>query len=125
MDINIPEVVAEVRAAFERYEKALTTNDVPVLNEMFWASEHTVRFGLAENLYSGTEIAAHRAARNSVDLPRTLQKTRIVTFGRDCAVASTEFTRTESGKRGRQQQTWVRTPQGWRVVAAHVSFGDY
>jgi hypothetical protein len=124
MLINIPEVVGAVRTEFARYEKALTTNDVPVLNELFWESEHTVRFGLGENLYGAAAIAAHRATRNNIDLVRTLQMTRIVTVGRDFAVASTEFTRTESGKHGRQQQTWVRMPEGWRVIAAHVSFAE-
>lgn len=122
MDVNVPEVVAEVHAAFDRYERALTTNDADTLNELFWRSPHTVRFGLAENLYGHDAIAAFRRARRPVDLQRVLGNTVITTFGRDAAMASTEFHRLGSGKRGRQMQTWVRMPEGWRIVAAHVSW---
>ncbi|MGE5146444.1 MAG: oxalurate catabolism protein HpxZ [Candidatus Eiseniibacteriota bacterium] len=122
LEINLPEIVAEVTAAFERYEAALVANDVKVLDELFWNSPHTLRYGATENLYGYAEIAAFRGARATVDLRRRLFNTRITTFGRDMAVANTEYERIESGKRGRQSQTWLRTPQGWRVVSAHVSF---
>ena len=121
MDINIPEVVAEVTAVFGRYEKALVTNDVAVLDELFWASPHTLRYGVTENLYGYGEIQAFRAGRTAQGLERALLKTVITTYGRDFATANVEFQRNGSAKTGRQSQTWMRTPQGWRVVAAHVS----
>ena len=122
MEIDIPEVVAEVRAAFDRYEKALTTNDVTVLDETFHVDPRTIRYGMAEILYGHDEIAAFRAARSPVGLARRISRTVITTYGRDFAVASTLFHRaTLPGKVGRQMQTWVRFPEGWRVVAAHVS----
>ncbi len=121
MEINLPEVVAEVEAAFRRYEQALVGNDVAVLQELFWRSPHTVRYGIAENLVGWDAITSFRQARAPVDLERELTQTVITTFGRDFATASTEFRREELGRRGRQSQTWVRLPEGWRVVAAHVS----
>ena len=122
MDVDLPDVVAEVTAAFDRYEKALITNDVAVLDETFRVDPRTIRYGASENLYGYDEIAAFRASRPSVGLERTLSKTVITTYGRDFAVASTLFSRSSSGARiGRQMQTWVRFPEGWRVVAAHVS----
>lgn len=122
MDINLPEIVAEVAAAFDRYEQALVTNDVETLNALFWASPHTLRFGIAENLYGHDAIRGFRAARSPVGLERERRNVRITTFGRDFAVANTEFLRASApGKVGRQSQTWVRTPDGWRIVAAHVS----
>lgn len=124
MEINIPEVVAEVTAAFDRYEVALNENDVKVLDGSFWESPHTVRYGQAENLYGRDEILAFRKARSSVGIRRRLLRTVITTFGRDFATASCEFQRIESGRRGRQMQTWARMPEGWRVVAAHVSWFD-
>ena len=125
MEINRPEVVAEVEAAFARYETALTTNDVATLGALFWRSPHTVRYGIGENLHGAEEIAAFRAARSPVGLARRLSRTVIITFGSDFATASTLFERdTVSGKIGRQMQTWARTPDGWRVVAAHVSLID-
>jgi hypothetical protein len=125
MEINLPEVKAEVEAAFRRYEKALVTNDVDVLQELFWNSPHTIRYGIGENLYGHAEIGAFRAARSPVGLMRTISRTVITTYGRDCATASTLFHRqTTPGKVGRQMQTWARTPDGWRVVAAHVSVID-
>jgi hypothetical protein len=124
MELNIPEVVAEVTAAFERYERALNANDVKVLDETFWASPHTVRYGLAENLYGRDEILAFRKGREMKDIERRLLRTVITTFGRDFATANCEFQRVQSGRRGRQSQTWLRTPQGWRVVSAHVSWLD-
>jgi hypothetical protein len=121
MDINIPEVVAEVTAAFERYEKALTSNNVAVLDELFWNSPHTLRYGAGENLYGYDEIKAFRAARPSAGLERDLLRTAITTYGRDFATANVEFRRSGSNRSGRQSQTWMRTPDGWRVVSAHVS----
>ncbi|QDJ11573.1 Hypothetical protein HVPorG_04735 (plasmid) [Roseomonas mucosa] len=122
MEINNPEVVAEVTAAFGRYEAALVGNDVAVLDELFWDSPHVLRYGAGENLYGTAEIAAFRAARPSKGLDRTLTCTVITTFGRNLATANTEFVRPGVDKVGRQSQTWVRLPEGWRVVAAHVSF---
>ena len=125
MDIDRPEVVAEVRAAFDRYEKALVSNDVAGLDAMFLDDKRTIRYGGAENLYGYGQISTFRAARSPVGLARTLSNTVISTYGRDFAVASTLFHRAASpGKVGRQMQTWVRFPQGWRVVAAHVSVID-
>jgi Protein of unknown function (DUF3225) len=125
MEIDLPEVVAEVRAAFSRYEQALVGNDVAALDAMFHADPRTIRYGGAENLYGFQEIEAFRAARSPVGLARTLSKTVITTYGRDHAVASTLFHRASApGKIGRQMQTWVRFAAGWRVVAAHVSLID-
>lgn len=121
LPINLPEIVAEVEAVFRRYETALVANDVAVLKELFWDSPHTVRFGVAENLYGWEEISSFRAARPPVDLERDLLRTVITTYGRDLATASTEYRRKQSGRLGRQSQTWMRTELGWRVVAAHVS----
>ena len=125
MDVDLPDVVAEVSAAFERYEKALVTNDIPVLDELFRMDDRTIRYGIAENLYGHTEVAAFRAGRLPVNLMRTRSRTVITTYGRDYAVASTLFHRESlPGKIGRQMQSWVRFPQGWRIVAAHVSIID-
>jgi hypothetical protein len=125
MEIDLPEVVAEVTAAFERYEKALMSNDVATLDALFRNDPLTIRYGGAENLYGYAEIEAFRAARSPAGLARTLSKTVISTYGRDHAIASTLFHRpTMRGKVGRQMQTWVRFAEGWRVVAAHVSVID-
>lgn len=121
MEINRPDVLAEVTAAFQRYERALVTNDVAVLDELFWDSPHTLRYGVAENLYGYDAIKAFRAARPAVNLMRDLFNTVITTYGSNFATANTEFKRVNSEKSGRQSQTWMRTPAGWRVVAAHVS----
>jgi ketosteroid isomerase-like protein len=122
MDIDLPDVVAEVKAAFEAYERALVTNDVAALDAMFRDDPRTIRFGGGENLFGYEQIKAFRAARSSAGLARTLSHTVITTYGRDVAIASTLFHRaTMPGKVGRQMQTWVRFPEGWRVVAAHVS----
>lgn len=125
MEINRPEVLAEVEAVFARYEAALVGNDVPVLVELFHPAPTTIRFGGGENLYGIDEIEAFRKARPSAGLERTLDRTVITTYGNDFAIASTLFRRTSApGKVGRQMQTWVRMPDGWRVVAAHVSIID-
>lgn len=124
MDVNIPDVVAEVTAAFMRYEKALTSNDVAVLDELFLDSPLTMRYGVTENLHSYDEIKSFRAGRPSAGLERDIYNTRITTYGRDFATANTEFKRKNSTKTGRQSQTWIRTPEGWRVTSAHVSLLD-
>lgn len=122
MQINLPEIVAEVTAVFQRYETALVSNDVATLDALFWDSPLTIRYGGAENLYGIEEIRAFRAARSAMGLARSLEKTIITTYGADMATAATLFRRAAtSGKVGRQMQTWMRTPDGWKVVAAHVS----
>ena len=125
MEIDLPEIVAEVQAVFERYEKALVSNDIATLDELFRSDARTIRYGVAENLYGHAEVAAFRAARSPINLARTPSRTVITTYGRDFAVASTLFHRDSMpGKVGRQMQTWVRFPEGWRVVAAQVSLID-
>ena len=125
MEIDLPEVVAEVTAEFQRYERALVSNHVETLDSIFRNDPRTIRYGGGENLYGYGEIAAFRAARSPAGLGRTLSKTVISTYGRDHAVASTLYHRASfPGKIGRQMQTWVRFPEGWRVVAAHVSMID-
>ena len=126
MEIDRPEVVAEVTAAFNRYEQALVSNDVAALDAIFRNDPRTIRYGGAENLYGYKEIEAFRAARSPAGLARSISKTVITAYGRDMAVASTLFHRaTSPGKVGRQMQTWVRFPDaGWKVIAAHVSTID-
>lgn len=119
--IDRPLILAEVTAAFYRYEEALISNNIAVLDELFWHDERTVRLGAGENLYGIDAIREFRAARPSAGLLRQLQNTVITSYGDDFAVCSTEFTREGSDKIGRQQQTWVRLPCGWRIVAAQVS----
>jgi hypothetical protein len=122
MDVDLPEIVAEVTAAFARYEQALVSNDVATLDELFHDDLRTIRYGATEALYGYDAIKSFRSARSPVGLARTLSKTVITTYGRDFAVASTLFHRASApGKIGRQMQTWARCPEGWRVVAAHVS----
>ncbi|CAB3868795.1 oxalurate catabolism protein HpxZ [Achromobacter deleyi] len=121
MDINLPDVVAEVTAAFARYETALVNNQVEVLDELFWNSPHTLRYGAGENLYGYDAIRAFRAGRSPQGLARRVLRTAITTYGRDFATANIEFQRDGSDRIGRQSQTWMRTPDGWRVVSAHVS----
>ncbi|MTD27244.1 oxalurate catabolism protein HpxZ [Erwinia sorbitola] len=119
--IDRPVILAEVTAAFYRYEEALISNDIAVLDELFWHDKRTVRLGAGENLYGIDAIRAFRAARPSAGLFRQLQNTVITSYGDDFAVCSTEFTREGSDKTGRQQQTWIKLPCGWRIVAAQVS----
>jgi len=121
MDIDIPEVVAEVRAAFERYEQALSSNDHDTIDALFWDSPATLRYGPNGTLVGHAAISAFRRARDIKGVVRTLENTRITTFGRDLAVANTESTRPGSDVTGRQSQTWVRMADGWRIVSAHVS----
>jgi AtzH-like len=125
MEVDLPDVLAEVTAEFTRYEAALVSNDVAVLGELFRKDPRTLRYGVGENLYGYDAIAAFRAARSPVGLGRRTDKTVITTYGRDAAVASTLFYRDSLvGRVGRQMQTWVRFPEGWRIVAAHVSIID-
>jgi len=122
MLLNDPAVVAEITAAFQRYEKALNDNDAGALSEFFWKSPLSIRFGIGENLYGHDAITAFRHARPNIDLRRSLANTVITTYGTDFATANTEFIKRDTGRRGRQSQTWMRTETGWRVVSAHVSF---
>jgi hypothetical protein len=125
MQVDLPDVLAEVTEQFSRYEKALVTNDVAALDELFRADPRTLRYGGGENLYGHDAIMAFRAARSPVGLMRRTAGTVITTYGRDTAVASTLFYRdTAPGKVGRQMQTWIRFPEGWKIVAAHVSVID-
>lgn len=123
MEINDPEIVAELEALYPKYETALMANDAETLTRMFWASPHAMRFGVGENLYGIEEIEAFRKARSPANLARTVRRLDIVTFGRDFASVTLEFERVASGKTvsGRQSQAWVRLPEGWRIVSAHVS----
>lgn len=123
MLINDPQTVAELRALYPQYETALVKNDAETLTRMFWASPHSTRFGIAENLYGIEEIAAFRKGRSPANLARTVRRLDIVTFGRDFGSITLEFERTVDGKNiyGRQSQVWVRLPEGWRIVSAHVS----
>jgi hypothetical protein len=122
MQVDLPDVLAEVTEQFARYEQALVTNDVTVLDELFCADSRTLRYGGGENLYGYDAIMAFRAARSPTDLMRRTAGTVITTYGRDTAVASTLFYRDAApGKVGRQMQTWVRFAEGWKIVAAHVS----
>ena len=123
MTINDPEIVAELQALYPRYEQALMANDAETLTKMFWASPHAMRFGINENLYGIDEIDAFRKGRSPANLARTVKRLDIVTFGRDFGSITLEFERTVNGKNisGRQSQVWVRLPEGWRIVSAHVS----
>jgi hypothetical protein len=124
-EVNDPEALAELTAAFAAYERALVGNDIAALNDMFWDSPLTLRYGTRahELLYSHAEIADFRLKRGAVDQRRTLRNTRIVTFGKDFGVANTEYVPAGSDRVGRQSQTWMRTADGWKIVSAHVSFG--
>ena len=122
MEVNLPEALAELTAAFEAYERALIGNDIEGLNNLFWESPLTLRYGVRELLYSHAEIARFRRERGPVDQRRTLRNTRITTFGRDFGTANTEYIPFGTERIGRQSQAWIRTAQGWKIVAAHVSF---
>ena len=125
MQVDLPDVLAEVTEQFERYEKALVTNDVAVLDDLFRPDSRTLRYGSGENLYGYDAIMAFRAARSPAGLMRRTAGTVITTYGRDAAVASTLFYRDSApGRVGRQMQTWVRFAEGWKIVAAHVSIID-
>ena len=126
LEINIPEIVQEVTAAFHRYEAALNSNDVATLDALFWDSPHTLRYGIGEQLYGHDQIAAFRSGRDpKLVVDRDLLKLWVVTYGRDFGTANCEFRRHGSPRLGRQSHAWMRTADGWRIVAAHVSFqGD-
>jgi hypothetical protein len=121
LEVNIPEVVAEVRAAFERYEKALGSNDLDTIDSLFWNSADTLRYGPNGPLRGHAAISGFRRGRSIPGIKRTLMNTVITTFGRDFAVANTESDRVGSDVLVMQSQTWVRMPQGWQIVSAHVS----
>jgi hypothetical protein len=122
MEIDLPEVVAEVKAVYDAYNQALNSGNLAVLNGTFRNDERTIRYGRAENLYGYKAIEGFRATARPIDPPLTLSKIVITTYGRNFAVASTlQYRANQPGKVGRQMQTWVRFPEGWRVVAAHVS----
>jgi hypothetical protein len=121
MEINQPDVLAQVNAVFDEYERALVSNDIPTLDKLFWVSPLTLRYGAGENLYGYEAIRAFRQSRPAHQLEREITARQITTFGRDFAVANIEFRRSGSDRIGRQSQTWVRTAEGWRVVSAHVS----
>ena len=135
MIVNDADTLAEVTAAFNLYEKALMTNDLATLDGLFWDSVHTLRYGVGENLYGIAAIREFRKNRPGGSPPRVLRNTVITTYGKDYATANTEFIRQPSpspdpvsastaAPLGRQSQTWVRSPLGWRIVAAHVSVID-
>jgi Protein of unknown function (DUF3225) len=125
MDVDLPEVLTEVSEQFARYETALVSNDVAVLDELFRDDARTLRYGIGENLYGYDAITAFRAARSPAGLMRKTARTVITSYGRDTAVASTLFYRdTAPGRVGRQMQTWVRFAEGWKIGAAHVSIID-
>lgn len=121
METNLPDVLAEVNAVFDEYERALVGNDIDVLDRLFWNSPLTLRYGAGENLYGYDAIRAFRQGRPAGNLEREVTARQVTTYGRDLAVANIEFRRASSTKVGRQSQTWVRMPEGWRVVSAHVS----
>ena len=123
MQINTPNVLAEVKAVFERYEQAVIHNDVAVLDELFWNNPLTLRYGIAENLYGFDSIQSFRASRSKA-VERTLNNTVITTYGDDFATANTEFQSAGNPRNGRQSQTWIRITDGWRIVSAHVSWRD-
>ena len=122
MDINNPQVLAEVNAHFQRYQDAILANDIGTLNELFWNNPRTIRYGTGENLYGHAEIAGYRGARNPATIARVETKRVVTTYGRDFATTNIEFTR--GNRIGRQSQAWARLPEGWRIVSAHVSYMD-
>ena len=124
MEINKPAVVADVRRAFDAYEAALTTNDTITLDALFWDHPAVIRYGTGEVLKGKDEIAAFRRSRDTADLARTIEDLVITTYGDDIATAFCEYRRSSSGRRGKQTQTWIRTPEGWRIAAAHISLGE-
>ncbi len=122
MEINKPAVLAEITKAFDRYQQAIIDNDVAVLNELFWNNTLTIRCGTGENLYGHAEIAAFRGARDPKSAVRVVGKSVVTSYGQDAATTNIEFTR--GSRNGRQSQSWIRMPEGWRIVAAHVSYRD-
>ncbi len=122
MEINNPGVLAEITAQFNRYQQAIIDNDIAVLNELFWHDALTIRYGTGENLYGHQEIAAYRGTRDPKSVLRVVGKSIVTSYGHDAATTNIEFSR--AGRNGRQSQAWIRMPQGWRIVAAHVSYRD-
>ena len=122
MEINNPQALAEVTASFKRYQDAIISNEVVVLDELFWNNAVTLRYGIAENLYGYETIAAYRSGRSPAGLARVVTKSVVTCYGKDFATTNIEFTR--AGRQGRQSQAWGRMPEGWRIVAAHVSYMD-
>jgi|SRR5215470_3589035 Protein of unknown function (DUF3225) len=120
MEINNPQAHAELTKQFDRYQQALIDNDVTVMNELFWDNALTIRYGISENLYGHAEIATYRSTRDPQGLTRIIGKSVVTSYGRDAGTTNMEYTR--AGRKGRQSQTWIRMPEGWRIVAAHVSF---
>ena len=120
MEINQPQILAEVTHQFNRYQQAILDNELSVLNELFWNNTLTLRYGIGENLYGHATIAAYRGTRDAASVARVVGKTVITTYGRDAATTNCEFSRGQ--RKGRQSQSWVRMPEGWRIVAAHVSY---
>ena len=122
MEINNPQTLAEITRQFDRYQQAIIDNDIEVLNELFWNTPLTIRYGAGENLYGHAEIAAYRGTRDPKSVMRVVGKCVVTSYGHDAATTNIEFTR--AGRNGRQSQAWIRLPEGWRIVAAHVSFRD-
>lgn len=120
MEINHPQTLVDVTKQFDRYQRAIIDNDIAVLNELFWNNALTLRYGIGENLYGHAEIAAYRGARDPKSVARVVGKTVVTSYGRDAATTNIEFVR--AGRKGRQSQSWIRMPEGWRIVAAHVSY---
>lgn len=120
MEINHPQTLADVTREFNRYQQAILDNDVGVLNELFWHNAHTLRYGIGENLYGHAAIAAYRGTRDAASVARVVGKTIVTSYGRDAATTNCEFAR--GNRKGRQSQSWIRMPEGWRIVAAHVSY---
>ena len=122
MEINHPQTLTELTRQFNRYQQAIIDNEIAVLNELFCNNPHTIRYGTGENLYGHAEIAAFRGARDPRSVARVVGKTVVTSYGRDAGTTNVEFTR--GGRNGRQSQAWIRMPEGWRIVAAHVSYRD-
>lgn len=122
MEINNPQTLTELTRQFDRYQQAIIDNDIAVLNELFWNHTRTIRYGTGENLYGHAEIASFRGARDPKSVARVVGKSTVTSYGRDAATTNIEFTR--NGRNGRQSQTWMRMPEGWRIVVAHVSYRD-
>ena len=122
MEINNPQTLTELTRQFNRYQQAIIDNDIAVLNELFWNNPHTIRYGTGENLYGHAAIASFRGARDPRSVVRLVGKSVVTSYGRDAGTTNVEFTR--GNRNGRQSQTWIRMPEGWRIVAAHVSYRD-
>lgn len=124
MQVNIPEVLSEMVSMVDRYEAALVGNDVQALDEMFWTSPHTIRYGARECLYGHEQILAFRKGRDPSNLMRRVTRREITTFGNSYAITNLEFRRDDETRIGRQSQCWVRLADGWCIVSAHVSWRD-